>query len=273
MRYEINLQNELTKQGLYFPRAVVPEADRSAPRFWIRYDSGPWESITPERGSQVMRRDDAVRRAIMACEEHDADAVEVADKPLDGSVYYAEGLPPRKATTRREVMIPRRWRPERVVFRSVERTLWAWGRTGTAVHDICEPSPNGGVGEVTWQCPRDIDIDTPAELQDAAPDRVREWESIVARMLDSQLESTLAADIDAAKLSKAALKTYRETFREAELPPVVAAWSEPAQAIWRRVHEAICAKGADRHGTAVVAATRAVAAEVARQIEAGERAI
>ena len=85
MRYEINLQNELTKQGLYFPRAVVPEADRSAPRYWVRYDSGAWESITPERGSQVMRRDDAVRRAILAAEEHDADAVEVADKPLDGA--------------------------------------------------------------------------------------------------------------------------------------------------------------------------------------------
>ncbi|HPG76860.1 MAG TPA: hypothetical protein PLU61_11825, partial [Rhodoglobus sp.] len=214
----------------------------------------------------------AVRRAILA-EEHDADAVEVADKPLDAAVFYAEGLPPRKGTTRREVMIPRRWRPERAVFRSVERTLWAWGRTGTAVHDICEVASNGGVGEPIWQCPRDIDIDTPAELQDAAPDRVRAWEAIVTRMLDSQLESTLACDVDAAKVSKAALKTYRETFAEAELPTVVAAWSEPAQSIWRRVHEAICAKGADRHGTAVVAATRAVAAEVARQIEAGERAI
>jgi hypothetical protein len=277
--HRIDISHELTKMGLYTAPAEVPESDRPAPRYWVAFDSGPFEPIEPRRGSRAITRGQAYERAAEMAESRDADGFQLATRPDEETTWLAEGLPRKRGTTRCDAFVVR-WGvaaalpPERIPFRSPARTVWRWLRTHERFGDLHSIDERGGVGALLWRSPTNVAIPVPAELRDAAGDRVEHWAAIVDRMTDKALETARAAEVDADALARAALAEHRKTWIDAPVPPAVAKWSAEGAAAFNEAFERLCRRGAPRRHPATAAdALEIVARQVASDIVSGARTL
>jgi len=282
MNYEVDINAELAKLGLYFEPKDIPDAHLTAPLFWRRWDSGAWEEVLPDRGNRYLSRADAYRATVLAAPGRDCEAFEIATKAADDAVFVADGLPIKKGTVLREAVVLRHNRQypqirpneQRVPFRSIQRLAWTWGRAGLRPGDVHFAAANAGIGERVFICPRDVVIDPPAELNGAAKDRVKDWESRAKRLVQEALDGgKLAADLDVEAIASEAYDEHKARFAEAPLPELVKTWSESAQEWYRRTLEVMVSTYGFRHTEAPERAIQAVADQCAKQIAAGQRLI
>lgn len=290
MQIQIDVLSELRRSFEYEPK---PVQRLDAPAFYYRFDGGQWNEVHDEHGRerhvgglQFVRPDIpssfALRRAIEALDGVGADVFELATAPNDAKIFHFDAAPKCKGAPVRTLMLrplptpPGQdpWQTEdetfrldtrpTVQFRTIERLVWAWGRLGLRPSRVYEIASNGGTGDLVWEPPpREVEVPCPVELvsDEIARDRYLQWAAIAKSMFAQALETKLLADIDLQKISEAAYRRHKETFREVELPELVTKWSPDAQAIFRAVHEGLCAQGLQRHSVAVDRAIESIATE------------
>lgn len=266
----IDTRAELKKQGLAFDIAPLPEPPiRVGRTLYYRINGDSWEASTGAYGDRSHTASEAVAPIIADLERLNVEIVEIASKPSDSAVYVTISPPTTKGAAARQVLFvePSNGRSTVGLFRSLKRTLWQLQQRHQRPVDIYDLDPNGGQGKCLWRAPRDLDVPLPVELQGKAPDRIAWWERIAERMASEALESTPWDRVDTARISADALGEYHETFQEADLPRVVRQWSEPAQAVYRELHEGLCQQGLLRHSTAAHQALQAIAREKGDELE------
>jgi hypothetical protein len=294
MQIKINAVAETRRAGFEYEPKELP--DTKEPARYVRYDGDRWDHVqlNDARGFTVESPSLAsvYPGAIARMDELGADTLEFASAPNDARILFYDACPKCKGAALRTVVVcppsyveemtttaGRVWNsttvtptPTRIPFRSVERTVWLWGRLRKPLAAIHEVAPNGGAGDLIWAPPpAEIDVPCPEELlpNDIAQDRYNAWAAIARRMFDSEYANKLLAEIDLSRISQAALKKHKLAFAEAAIPELVTRWQAAEQTRYAGLHEALCVQGYERHQAAPAKAIEMIGREHAETVFAG----